>query len=931
MNRSVFWRLVWKEYRVQRAFFVAIGAFAVAGELVVRWASGLEGEALLVWIFGVGLGLAAFYGLGVGATLFAAEHETGTYDFQRSLPVRAGTILGAKTAFALASTAAMLLAAWAGAWAIAGGQLPEPKQHAQLWGLWGVAALEMLMWGMLFSLRLRQPLVAVIVAVTCASTCTHVLAGPSPGRLELASYLAAVPARLMVVMLVAAVCTVLGLRWLQEPGRASGRRGWRPARAPSSAVRQGPTVFAMVGRLLWQQARQSAGLMGALGAMTVAGVFVLRHGPLWPVPRAAGGYLLAVLETSQVMGILVMLLIAPLAGATVFFTDQSGYAFRFLAERGVRPRLVWFGRHLLWGTLVAIGAALVVGLIVFPVPASPQSQSLAATMAGFVALAYACGQLGSMWCHSAVLAAVAGVGLTLALCGWAAAAAFLNLHWLWSVAPLPAAFLLTTWLWSPAWLLERPGWRSRVLASVPIAVALAGILMAIPVVRVHQIPRVDPGIHAEALTAPPSPEAQATVALYQQALKALRVSPAGAGAESPTPDRLTEREAAFLRDNQNALALTLQACQRKEADFRTGAALPAGAPFAPFPLVHLLFTQAKKLELEGRFAAALEHYLAALRMTVHLRCGTVDYWLPDSLEREVWQRVLDWAVRPGQSSQYVLQAVRRIPEVLADAPPPSEALAREYLRNLRILQGDPAILAAVQLDPHSAWKPGTLHLDPHTAWQLSVLGRWFPWERTRAIHFLRWCAAKDLERVRAAERRLAEGQPVLQDNEQFIYFDGDEWQLARSTIGNNLRPARRYLAIEGVVLPETRRRATLIRLALVAWRLEHGQLPDKLDRLAGVYFERVPSDPFTGQPFEYFPKGLPYELRWSEPRSNAEQRLAGGTPFLWSAGLRVRLASAMATVASRWRLADGRWSWPASTVEQAIWQAGWVFPIPLAR
>lgn len=915
MNRTIFWRLVWKEYRVQRAFFVAMALLAVAGEVVVRWASGLEGELVVRWVFLVGLGLAAFYALGVGATLFAAEHEAGTYEFQRSLPVKVTAILLGKTSFAVASVLAMLMLAWAVAWVVVGGQLPARGLHVQLWGLWGVGALEMLAWGTLFSLRLRQPLVAVILAVTCASTCAHFLAGANGGLPGLALYLAAVPARLMVVALVAAACTVLGLRWLEEPGRGGRGKVWSSARLDSRLIGPGPGVLTMLGRLLWQHARQSAGLMAALVIMILVGIVSLLAQARVPGMLGASlTHIMAKGEVAEVLGLGALFLAAPLAGAMVFRGDQAGHGFRFLAERGVRPGLVWVSRHLLWGTFVAAVAAPVAGWIAFRALIHRQQPESASLACGFVVLAYASGQLCSMFFHSGILAAAASLGLTAALCAWAALAAFLNLDWLWSVAPVPVAFLLTTWLWCPHWLLERGGWRPRMAACLPIAVVIAGILAAVPVARVQQIPEVTPPIDVVALTAPPRPEAQATVERYRLASRAWQPRAGKEDEQPPSADRLSASEAEYLARNQEALRLTMEACRRKEADFRTDPALPGKVSFSAHRLWDLLMTQAKKLELEGQFEWALDCYADALRMTVHLRCGTVGHGWLQTLENEGLERVMAWAMRPGQKAAHIARAVKTIPPILAAAPPPSQARARLYLWHAGILRGDPAALKHEQ------------GIDPRTMWQLS-LARWLPWERTRAIRWLDWCTTRDLEQIRAAERRLAQGEPILQDAAMGRDFGDREWRLAQSTLLSWIgfvQPLE--LTVQELGVTETRRRAAWIRLALVGWRLQHGELPDKLDRLVGVYFDRLPSDPFTGRPFEYFPKGFPFELRWSEPRSPAEKRLAANTPFLWSAGFRVRLASPQSTGASRYRLAGDAWG-RSTTTEQEVWQAGWVFPI----
>jgi hypothetical protein len=82
-------------------------------------------------------------------------------------------------------------------------------------------------------------------------------------------------------------------------------------------------------------------------------------------------------------------------------------------------------------------------------------------------------------------------------------------------------------------------------------------------------------------------------------------------------------------------------------------------------------------------------------------------------------------------------------------------------------------------------------------------------------------------------------------------------------------------------------------MALEGWKHEHGALPERLDQLAGDYFDQLPLDPRSGklvqgsnveaEPFVYFPAGVTFELRFG---STARQRwtLPTGCPFLWSAG-----------------------------------------------
>lgn len=93
---------------------------------------------------------------------------------------------------------------------------------------------------------------------------------------------------------------------------------------------------------------------------------------------------------------------------------------------------------------------------------------------------------------------------------------------------------------------------------------------------------------------------------------------------------------------------------------------------------------------------------------------------------------------------------------------------------------------------------------------------------------------------------------------------------------------------------ETRRRAVRVQLALAGWNVEHGELPERLEDLAGTFFDRLPLDPFTGQPFQYFREGEPGSISDLDPwrYEDDPQALEPGTdvivrqgaPYFYSAG-----------------------------------------------
>ena len=100
---AIFWRLFWKEYRLQRALWIAMAVLTTLLMLLVVEFT-LVPRTDSTSMFGIAVALPAFYCLGCGATLFAGRTRGRHYEFQRSLPVGAGRVFAAKIAFALLST-----------------------------------------------------------------------------------------------------------------------------------------------------------------------------------------------------------------------------------------------------------------------------------------------------------------------------------------------------------------------------------------------------------------------------------------------------------------------------------------------------------------------------------------------------------------------------------------------------------------------------------------------------------------------------------------------------------------------------------------------------------------------------------------------------------------------------------------------------------
>jgi hypothetical protein len=150
---------------------------------------------------------------------------------------------------------------------------------------------------------------------------------------------------------------------------------------------------------------------------------------------------------------------------------------------------------------------------------------------------------------------------------------------------------------------------------------------------------------------------------------------------------------------------------------------------------------------------------------------------------------------------------------------------------------------------------------------------------------------------------------------------------------------------------ETARHAARLALALEAWKLQHGSLPKSLDQLVGPCLDKLPVDPYSGEPFRYFRNGLGIPLGWKQPlygwdASTTMGKIPANVPFLWSTGAKVFwnpntkeendirrgcfIYADWATSSDVYR-SDQRFQAHALRIPNSaydIWESGWPFQIP---
>ncbi len=940
---AILWRVVWKEYRGQRALWLAIALFAVVLMVLVTAAALIDDQPIPVFaLFAVALGMPVLYALGSGATLFAAEHETETYAFQRSLPVSAWRLLTGKLGFSLASVVVLPPLLWLTALAFAGGKLPRADDHLVLW-LGGITTLlEVFAWAVFFSLLLGRVLWAVVLAsiVPCLFSFAllprlflFVPIGTLGAPFD--DYTATLPVRVLVAILVFAVDIWLGRRWLREyPMPWSRPRASRRQKASTADhVRTERASRGLVlGRLVWQSWRQSrasiALILGGFAAISACLILIVVH---------EGGEALN-------MPLVLFPLAACVMGSCVYWADQRKQQFRFLTERGIGPRTAWFSRQIVW--ICAVLAWLSISLVCIGVEMTRSSsmfhlESVEARynpsmFAGFQmrrdaldivfatlglgVLFYSVGQACSLLLRSGILALAVGMFCSVMVGTWAATMWTLHVPLWFAVAPIPLIAIWASWLRAPDWLSERTRWRARLKLVFSLALPLAAVLAVTACFRAYEVPIVQLNL-PEANPRQPSSDARDTLRMYREAWSA--------------------SESTATKDE--AIAKFIEASRREHCWFPNAHDLHSPSDAGTMSndmknartlvshstrLAEFVLDSCDSLESEGKFDEAFERHMAVLRFARHLydRGDLGRQRGADAVEAMALARLPDWAAGSGQRAETIRTALKRLDqEYFVFSPPREYATLDDYLVRCDLLDFDEA-----------AWEMSGAEWKEKAVFQcLSVV---LPCEHVRVKRVSAACMASQFQRIRAA-RRLLETNGCVRDAVDPLYDRNLQWVRTTPLLWWNphLLPVHEDWRLELMAVHEVHRRVAHLQLALAAWRAEHGQLPKTLDELVGKELDSLPVDPFTGRPFLYRPEGIPwlavksYSLNDPPPK---EEAVTAGTPLLWSTGPNLiyfyRGGQGEAAF-ENYQYKPPHGNAIVLHSEQEVWTHGWCFPIPDAH
>ena len=541
-------------------------------------------------------------------------------------------------------------------------------------------------------------------------------------------------------------------------------------------------------------------------------------------------------------------------------------------------------------------------------------------------LSFAVGQLASLLIPRAVTSMLVGVLAMGVAVGWWYVISIWRIPLFVGVCPVLFGLLAASWGRMSDWLEERSGWRRWLRLATTMLVPMLVALVGVATYRVYEVPLVE--LPWE-LPGPPSVEAQQTGEEWVRLTERLedpfdRRDAVGMSldgvhvrATEPSPalrqqvdkdvipvfdadlNRIKEAnwrgfmEREWLTANAAILNEALQLANRPECSMPNSWYPTDDRVRERFGRVALLLKMSAFESLANhRPEEALQRGLALYRYGQHLGRfrGSRDRWHRGvDIQIAALHVLREWALSPDQTEASLLAALGRA----GSGPNPIAQLVRAE----RDFAVDPfEVLRFEYLESRAAHDE--LWSDEPT------LHRWLPspyrlirWEKSRGERLLKVLALEADTNLRHGLTRHTSWEPrrfdlpydrLLQNTETVHMANpwdspsrGERWKESTEVwLGSGWD----QMALSGHFLPalaefETHRRGLWLMLALQAHRLKHDRLPDRLEELVGPYLDRLPSDPISGQAFEYRPQGFPLTV------GSDGAFVAPSTPLLSSPGL----------------------------------------------
>ena len=860
-------RIVWKEYRANRTLWLACAAIGWALK-VLSWSLVVGTHERFSMMSGIPGVLGFCYAAACSALMFAGEREERTSGWLLNLSVPPAAIVVGKLSFAVLSIMALQLVLALPSLMVMSTMTAMPGLFWQLFTPIGLVAL---LWTIPGSLTSRRVLVSVAPMVCWWIFTLLVPVGLlqslwSPHFDDVRSGLWRMSILGMVMFATAVVDLWLSWRWARghylDGSIIDGWHQWcRSWLARRTLTRwSGRSIVGRVEheqpwrrtwqRLIWQERqRESIHNLLFVGGCALA---------FWMANQTQTD-----LAISNLL-IVYVLLVSMAMGLFAFESIREQPQVLFLIGRGVSPAAVWLAKQAVWlpRAFWITGILFVLGSMAEHRPQSRLAfrwielhPYLAVCL---VLMSYGCGQLAATLLRSTILAGVLGVLLTFVVAGWLIGTDWLGLPLglLWGL-PLVALPLVSLWQMRPRMLDDQSWLRHAKLVSVTLLLPVV-LFTALGVYRFREVliaKPLEPASLARLKQTRPSADAD-RAAYWEVKLRAHAIPPTFG-----VDDEVARKELIGLFESpHNAPELADQVADLLSRDVKTlqfplqGTTnrLSFGGPLgSPASLLNELSSslqiRARDHMREGERARSFKCLLGNLKLARLLaRQQTLngDWSECSRAQFAVVESLVEWADYPFQTPAVLREAIRDIQHELDQFPPATDAIVASYVSDRKAIDSN-------SFEDISDALQDNTRLLIHSPYEF-VAAMYLPWERAR----LRILMGREAQ-------FLFENAMILQDespdpSEEAVYGSivRDLKQRDRlSDVFLEAYEARRQIR-EIVLQRQTTIRAALIRMELIAYRLEHEKLPGTLIELLATNPNLNIVDPWSNRIFEYYPTFL---------------------------------------------------------------------------
>jgi len=546
------------------------------------------------------------------------------------------------------------------------------------------------------------------------------------------------------------------------------------------------------------------------------------------------------------------------------------------------------------------------------------------------ATAYSVGQFCSLAIRKGIAAVAGGLMLGIVLSAWVVLMIYCEISLLLSVLPIPFIFLFASRVRVSQWLVDRGGLRCWTRVALSIVIPLTAMIANMGYQRANGISVINSSnvsvdsplnkinanpyqgeflrMNLSKYSRPVTAEERKTAEMYRD-IRSVLVPYSRITAEykergkkdgteytgrwfgnydfSPFKVPTVSDEAiAWIDRNEQAIEQLLVVTERNACvlfnPVTDDTDLTRDSLYGS--LEQLLLGSGRVLTDRGEFDAAWKSYRALIRYSVHRNQRSP--WIRGRYTREtVYYHLAYWASRPGQTVERIREVMEQLDELDQFEPSLKDHIGYNYVLMCRIADGDVGamLLCNEQINPTF----------------FSVASEFLPWERQRARHALARQYDHQLEQSGILATRIAGGVNnstlmLLREPDLILPVGALHYENQRGLLGHDsflLKPftggVTRSAAIE-LIQREIERRGVRLQLAISAWRIEHGTLPETLAELVPDYFDKEPLDPVTGQSFGYvrldtYPKSQ--RQASNDVLYEKKNQVVLADNFVWSVGL----------------------------------------------